>query len=178
MPVLQIKSQGFPNLVQDLGVQSPLAGPFWGLETTVVPTYIVGASQPVPQLSTPYPFQNFDSSNSVNPLAGAVIARTVALERGRYNLEVEYWFSNAAASTFTFLVFQAHDAVGGTLQLWEFDLMTLDTQSRPTGKGRMEMSYENVVENGFFDVQVSNQVVNGSVGATMRWLKTGDLRNF
>lgn len=178
MTVLQIKSQGFPSLVNDLGVQSPLAGPFWGLETTVLPTYIIGASAPVPATSAPYPFINFAHGNALNPLAGAVIVRTEALPRGRYNLEIHYWFTNGSITETTFLVFQALDAAGGTAQLWQFDICTDTTRPRPVGVGKLEMSYDNTIPNGFFDVETSGQLTQGRIVATIRWVKTSELSNF
>lgn len=178
MAILQVKSQGFPNLISDLGVQSPLQGPFWGLETITRPVYIVGASKPVPQTATPYPLQNFDYNLNVNPLAGTELAKTVALTRGRYNLEITYWFSNGGVSSNSRLLIHFSDALGGTIQFWDFDFISGTGSSRPDAMGRFEISAENAVENGFFSIQNSTQLTNADIGMTIRWLRTGDLANF
>jgi len=44
---LAIRTQGYPQLIKQLGIVPPQQGPFWGLSTVVAPTYIVGANAEV-----------------------------------------------------------------------------------------------------------------------------------
>jgi len=94
---LAIRTQGYPQLIKQLGIVPPQQGPFWGLSTVVAPTYIVGANA---EVSTSGPRFNNDqiiAADASDPLPAAVINATPALKRGRYVFNLLWVWSNGDA---------------------------------------------------------------------------------
>lgn len=117
--LLHIKSQGFPNVLNQLGIQSPLQGPFWGFESTVLPTYQIGCSSIQP--TSVSPFKNIDQDTQgilVAPLAIDVIAYIggagYPLQRGFYAYEIDFWWVCTGAATSNQFALQFWDATKTT----------------------------------------------------------------
>lgn len=111
---LPIRTQGFPNVLKDLGIITPQQGNFWGFSTLVSPVYLVGANS---QISTTTPrFINDQNISNVfaNPTAGSVLATTTALQRGRYVINVTLFAKNTSATNPLEIWGVIRDGLGGT----------------------------------------------------------------
>ena len=93
---LGIKQEGYPELLRKTGAQSPLQGPFWGLSSTVVPTFNVGNASVIPGQDFPYPFPNYSAGTVTSPAAETVAAQTASVTvRGFYGLKMEGYLVNS-----------------------------------------------------------------------------------
>lgn len=117
--LLQIKSQGFPEILTDLGIQSPLQGPFWGFESTVLPIVDVQKNTVRPLATTPY--DGFASAGVLaTPAAGAFLAQTNAvLFRGAWAIQANVAWVNTSATN-AFVLFERYN-----------DTFTLALESQP-----------------------------------------------
>jgi len=103
--ILPIRSQGFPDLITELGIQSPLSGPFWGFESTVLPTIDVRNPRNLPRSGVVY--DGFASVGQIPlPAANSILAQTnTVLFRGAWALSLNWAWVNTTASN-CFIAFQ------------------------------------------------------------------------
>lgn len=178
MQELQIRSKGFPQLVADLGVQSPLQGPFWTISTLAMPVYLVGSSEPTSVGPQEYSLNDVTSAQVANPLGSSIIAQTAALDRGKYAIRIDYWFNNQTAATFSELLLTTSDPTLGTTQLVSLDLIGFPTIGHNVVQNTMEMGLEMPHDGGFFIVQNLTALTTALVNCVLRWRRTGPLLNF
>jgi len=119
--LLPIKTQGFPQIIEQLGIQPPLVGPFWGFESTVIPTYLVGSSG-ILATSLP-PFKLIDSDTKgviVNPqtidtlafIGDGGVPGPNRLQRGFYAYRFNYSFVNTGVAGTNYIQLQFWDSTG------------------------------------------------------------------
>jgi len=97
--ILNLQGQGFPEILKLLGVNQPLAGPFWAFESTILPVLNVGSTQ-VLSSSTP-PMENFFTMGQIaTPGATATLANTVIsnLQKGWHALRLQMFWRNLTAA--------------------------------------------------------------------------------
>lgn len=114
--ILPIRSQGFPNLIDELGVQSPIQGPFWGFESTVIPTVDVRGLRTKPR--SPAVYDGFASAGTiVTPAAGAFLAQTnTILLAGAWAIQLSWAFINASAGSANIIFVRMNDTFTVTLE--------------------------------------------------------------
>lgn len=124
--LLQIRSQGFPGLIDELGISSPLQGPFWQFESTVLPIIDVRGAKNLPRSGVVYDL--FSTAGELaTPTAGDFLATTNTLFKpGAWALRFSWAFANNSAGsaflaiqrlndTFTVVLEQEIvEAIGGT----------------------------------------------------------------
>lgn len=123
MGVLQIKDTGFQQMVLDLGIQSPLSGPFFGLEQVVRPVYVLGSSASVRTTTPPFKSADFIYQESANPIVGATWGLTPILPRGRYQFKLNYWVDNQDAATLMRIAFILATAAPVNQFIYTLDLV-------------------------------------------------------
>jgi len=95
MPLeLPIQTQGFPNLLKELGVLTPQQAPFWTFTPLVTPVYIIGADTEISVTPPRFPSQQIVVETVNDPINGTLIAQTAGLKRGRYVFLLTWVFEN------------------------------------------------------------------------------------
>lgn len=97
--LLPIRSQGFPGLIDELGVQSPLVGPFWNFESTVLPIIDVRGLRTKPRSGAVY--DGFATAGSIpTPAANTILAQTnTILLAGAWAIQASCSWVNATAAS-------------------------------------------------------------------------------
>lgn len=99
--LLPIRSQGFPNLIDELGVQSPMVGPFWNFESTVLPVVDVRGLRNKARSGVVY--DGFASAGQIpTPAANSFLAQTNnQFFAGAWAIRVSFaWVNTTAANAF------------------------------------------------------------------------------
>lgn len=168
--ILQIKTQGFPNLIRDLGVQSPLQGPFWGFDPTVIPTYQIGSdSINKNALGLPYPKANFIDDVAVNPGASAIPIQTPNLEAGIWAFQVHWAIGNGSANS-TFLLYKVAN-VGGTVIRVTAICCVAPTGSSAAFQNGETNFVEEIQEGDTIFLENLTALANADFRTTLRWVK-------
>lgn len=103
--ILPIRSQGFPELITELGLQSPLQGPFWQFESTVLPIIDVRGLQNKPR-SGPTLGPASTAGQIPTPAANTFLATTNAvLFQGNWALRLSWAFVNTSPNN-AFIAFR------------------------------------------------------------------------
>lgn len=171
--LLNIKNQGFPTLLETLGVQQPLAGPFWGFESTVIPTFQIGNSSV--NLNGGLPYRPADSIDAVavNPLASAALIQTASLEAGRYAFKLNWTFINADVAN-SAILFKVVAVGGAVLRTTAVDVIGEIATNRAIGSGQ-----DNFVEDlnnlDFIFVENLNALAAAELRLTLRWNRVAPL---
>lgn len=103
--LLPIRSQGFPNLITQLGIQSPLQGPFWNFESTVLPTIDVRSLRNEPTTGMAVMDAFASAGQLATPIAGDFLATFGPLLIGAWALRFQWAWVNQSAGN-AFLAFQ------------------------------------------------------------------------
>ena len=165
MGVLQIKDTGFQQMVSDLGVQSPLQGPFFGLEQVVRPVYLLGASAQVSATTARFESKNFNHQEFADPTVGTRFNVSPVLPRGRYQFKLNWFFLNPAATGFARIIFAIEDGVPANQFLYTLDLVGNTTNGRQFIMEQTEFTADILGD----DWRTSWQVITAAVltGATI-----------
>jgi hypothetical protein len=120
--LLQIRSQGFPNLISELGIQSPLQGPFWGFESTVIPIIDVRGARNLPRSGVVY--DGFASAGQIGqPGANTFLAQTNNLfKRGAWAIYLSWAWINVEATNSILLFRRYNDAFTVVLEQEHLDI--------------------------------------------------------
>lgn len=121
--VLPIGNQGFPDLLNRLGIQPPLVAPFWYLSNVIQPVSLVDQEVDITTIASPVLFGGLPSSAGFinNPAANAILADTGQLPAGNYDLKV--WVSLYSDTTGNgAMVLERRDAANAA-NIWSAEIM-------------------------------------------------------
>lgn len=171
--LLPLKNQGFPGVLDQLGIQSPMQGPFWGFESTVLPIYIIGSENI--QQGTTFPYLRNDSADSTNtnPGASATLLQSPNLEAGRYALRI-FWAINNSSVTASMLLFKVRDVLGTVIQTVALQPIGEDGSSQDMSRGSEEF-LENLNEGDFFFLENLAALASADVRVAWRWARLGQV---
>lgn len=169
---LAIKTQGFPSVLSKLGVQSPLSGPFWSFESTVLPVFQIGSTSIQSQTALITPPGNHLDVASVNPGAATAILTSPNQPAGLYGIQITWSFGNGAANA-TALLFKIRNLAGSVLRTWSLDTIGQAASSRDFGRGEITLT-ENLNENDSFFLENLSAIASGTIRCSMKWVRIGD----
>lgn len=169
---LFIKSQGFPELLKKLGVQSPLVGNFWSLGSLVSPVYLVGTDPNQLHTRFRYPFSNY-RENVESTMGENTIVITPALVRGLYAVRFDWtWFNQSGSSRLDFII---RDAAAATVKNTSLQRMSTGTTATTFGAGSAEF-VEEIPGDGFQMLfQNLENIAAFEIACSMRWAFLGPL---
>ena len=176
--LLPIKSQGFPNLISELGIQSPLVGPFWNFESTVLPIIDVRGVQVVPGAEPPYTGGAATAGILVTPAALAFLAQTNAVFNiGSWALYLSWSWVNASANTSYIYFRQFNDTFTVVLETEVLDVIGAAGTSRATGSGSRILSLDKRVFGNPWALQNSTALATAGsqVSGVIRARYLGDI---
>ena len=169
-PILQIRKQGFPAVLDELGVVQPLQGPFWGFEPTISPVIVVGDVSVKQSAGQPYFFGDFDSDSTSNPGDAAVLTNTGPLPSGRYGIEF-LWAYAILAVNGSFLTYAVIDAANFTQRQITFDVFSASGAGRDFGNGQIFV-VEDLNEGDRVEIINLSEMLLGSViRSTCKWFR-------
>lgn len=173
--LLQIKNQGFPSLLTQLGVQSPLQGPFWGFESTVVPTFVLGSYNLQENVGA-FPYQVTDQASStiINAGSQTQLLQSPGLPQGRYAIKINWSFINAAlvASSILFKIRQFN--TGSVLRTVALTPMSAAGKGFDHGRGS-ENFEENMGDGDFFYLENLTSITPSEIRTSWRFTRLGEI---
>lgn len=173
MAILLLKGQGFPEVLNKLGVQLPLQGPFWGFDSIVVPQYLIGSSAIMQNtLGLPYNNPDFVEDIATNPGA-ALLLTSPNLTEGRYAAQVHAAWGNASV-TDSYLLWKVRQLSGAVKRTTAMTVIGNVAQSLSYG-GEVWDWVEDMQEGDSFFVENLTAFTPGSIRTTLRWLRLGDI---
>lgn len=176
--MLQLKSQGFPDVLKLLGVQSPLSGPFWGFEPTILPIYIIGSESQ--QHTATFFSSRFNHQDSVtsNPGASAFLLDSPAMSAGRHVIHLWWSFFNASANAST-VVFKTRDSGGTVINTIPITVVGATGNNMDHTRGETEIC-EELEEGDDFILENLSALATASFRAAWKWERLGPVlsRNF
>lgn len=170
---LQIRSQGFPNILNALGVVQPLQGPFWGFEPTVVPNWQVGSNPLETSLgAVPYLPEDLLDVTVIAPAASATLIQTPNLKAGSYIFQINFTFINNTAGGGVIL-YKVRD-VGGTV-LRTTSICAMGSNAAPGSVGFGENRFIEQLNLGdFIFIENLFALAGSDVRVTCRWARLGE----
>lgn len=180
MPMeLPIRTQGFPQVLRDLGVITPQVGQIWTLSTLVEPIFLVGADAEVSTVPPRYPTANYVYTSFVNPILNSEWGATSELLRGRYSFKFNWFWENQHATAEQTIAIVLQPFLGGTvLKFWTIDvMMSALSAGRQGDRGDLEFCID-VPRDG---LQINYRAVAAGapnpsyVGGGVWWHKYGEL---
>lgn len=115
------------------------------LNGEVVPVAIVGSLATFTSQSTPMELDvPFSAGLTVNPLANAVIADTLARSVGSYNVTVQVGCNSPGVGTSQYILLQRRDAANAT-SVWQMQI-PLDSQTSPASADCFKNIYVKLLE--------------------------------
>jgi len=165
---LQIKTQGFPSLIQELGIQSPLQGPFWGFEPTVIPIYAIGSNNVQAIAAMPYSAGDFASSVVVNPGLAQELVFSADLPAGRYGFQLDFHYQNTTSipSAIDFLVLTNAGATQRVIPIHTIGHANFDSRY---GQGHHTL-VEDMSEGDRISVRNQTALSNAVVTSSLKWV--------
>lgn len=173
MAILLLKGQGFPEVLNKLGVQLPLQGPFWGFDSIVVPQYLIGSSAVMQNtLGLPYNNVDFVEDIALNPLS-ALLLTSPNLTEGRYAFQLHTAWGNADTVD-SYLLWKIRQLSGAVKRTTALTVI---------GNVAQSLSYGGIVRDFVEDMQEGDSAFSenltaftpGSIRSTLRWLRLGDI---
>jgi len=172
--ILQIKTQGFPSIIKDLGVQSPLSGPFWGFEPTVIPTYQIGDLSVKLNAAQPYFPADIDTDSATDPGDNQALAVSPALPAGRYAIEAGWTFGVGAANG-SQMSFAVISSAVVTLRQYFLEIMGPAAGSRQYGSAQ-RFFVEDLYENDHIELINQTQMLGSTlIRSYLKWYLIGSL---
>lgn len=179
--ILPIKSQGFPNVLSVLGVQSPLQGPFWGFESTVLPTIEVASTNVKSSSGVPWVGRNADLGPIATPAANATLANSVVgwMPQGYWALHCTWYCLNTTVANGTTIELRRVNAAFVTQDFETLDLVTASGGQKNYAIGSRDIVMWNPTEgHQFVLANVGNLPTAGSVAfGILRWRFLGSQIN-
>lgn len=179
--ILPIKSQGFPNALSTLGVQSPLQGPFWGFESTVLPTIEIASTNVRSSSGVPYVGRNANLGVIATPAANATLANSVVgwMPVGFWAIRATWYVLNTTVANGTTIELRRVNAAFVTQDFETMDLVTASGGQKNWAFGSRDIVLWNPEEgNQFVLVNVGNLPTAGSVAfGILRWRYLGSQIN-
>lgn len=165
--ILQIKSQGYPGILEDLGVQSPFSGPFWGFEPTILPVVVVQDNGIQQNVGMPYLPANLISDTSIDPPATHALIQTPNLPAGKYAFQLDLAWANGAA-TANFILFKVRNFNGTVIRTTTVAGIA-NTGAAGNVGARTSHFVEHLAEGDFIYIESLNVMVPGDMRSTLRW---------
>lgn len=168
--LLPIRTQGFPSLINQLGIQSPLQGPFWGFESTIVPVYEIGSSS-VKSVGPPaYRLEDSDTRGmKTAPLAIDTLALIGSLnrpaQRGFYAYHIRFWWVSTGAHGTNIFSLQFWDQTKTIARQNVLFGITGGTTVPPASGSETYESVQEFVEDG--DFGEINMAMDGGAGLSV-----------
>jgi len=171
--ILLLKGQGFPEVLEKLGVQLPLQGPFWGFDSNVVPTYEIGSSS-IQQNSLGLPYRNVDFVEDIalNPLSALLLTSPNLIE-GRYAFQLHAAWGNASV-TDSYLLWKIRQLSGAVKRTTA--VTVIGNVASPMAYGGMHWDFVEDMQEG--DSAFSENLTAftpGSIRSTLRFLRLGPI---
>ena len=171
---LELKGQGFPEVLNKLGVNPPIRGPFWGFEPTVIPTFELGnASNAKVITDFEYIAGNWQDGVFVNPGA-AVLMTSPALERGLYAIWFHWTFGNGVAAT-SDILFKVRNAAASVMRTTAVDVIGGTGSSHDFGRGEM-VRIEPMEEGWDYILENLTALAAATIRLSTKFLRLGDIR--
>jgi len=171
--ILLLKGQGFPEVLNKLGVQLPLQGPFWGFDSVVVPTYTIGSSSLQQNcLGLPYNNVDFVEDIALNPLA-ALLLTSPNLSEGRYAFQLHTAWGNGDTVD-SYLLWKIRQLSGAVKRTTALTTMANVVQAMAYG-GRVWDFVEDMQEGDSAFSENLTAFTPGSIRSTLRWIRLGDI---
>lgn len=176
MAILQIRAQGFPELITRLGIVQPLQGPFWGFESTVIPTYKIGSlSTDTNASGLPYAPADFRQDTTLNPGA-AVLITGPNMVRGRYAYQINVaWFNKTV--TDSMLLWKIRDSGAATIRTTA--CQAISAQANNFGAGGTVYNFiEDMDTDHSFIWENLVALASADVRTSIRWLYLGPIPSY
>ena len=177
--ILPVRTQGFPQLLRDLGIITPQVGSFWELSTLISPTFLVGANAEVSATTARFPTDNYAFQIFVDPITNSEWGTTPELPRGRYQFKFNWFWLNRHATAEQTISVKLQPFGGGTaIKIWTLDVMNSALAfGRQADRGDIEFCVD-LPTDGLEMTYVATGAGSPTpayVGGGLWWHKYGDL---